>query len=318
MRFFRFDKDELWINKEESFLRRRGPRFLRLFLWSIGLSLLYYLLIALIFTTDQQRQMRQESKAIEQMYDELAQSSMQLDRVVKGLQERDMELYRQIFDADPPHFAEYGHEGDLLYDPDSAMATGLVKQTAYRIQQIQYQAELTHRAANRLDSTVRAGTVPLREIPLLIPVADFIVPQTGASVGRRIQPFYKTLVEHTGLDLITSVGTDVFATADGVVEDVVKSDRGKGNFIRIRHNHGYETTYSHLASMSVRKGQKVEQGEVIGRVGSTGMAFAPHLHYEVLLNGHYVDPINYFFVELSPAEFRSMVTIAINTGQSMD
>ena len=318
MKFFRFDGEELWVNKEESFLKRRAGRLLRLLLWSIGLSIFYYLIIALLFTTDQQRQMRQESKAIEAMYEELAANSQHLDRVIQGLQERDHELYRRIFDADPPHFEEYGHEGELSYDPDSAMAAGLVRSTAYRLKQMAYQAELTRYAAQRLDSMVQAGSYSIQEIPSLIPVADFIVQQTGATVGKRIQPFYKSLVEHTGLDLITGVGTEVYATADGIVADVVKSERGKGNFIRIRHKHGYETTYSHLGTISVREGQSVKRGAVIGRVGNTGMAFAPHLHYEVLLNGSYVDPINYFFVELTPEQYRDMIRIAINTGQSMD
>lgn len=318
MKLFQFDGDELWVNKEEPFVKRWGKFLLRLLLWSLLLSLLYYIIFALFFTTDAQRQLRRESKAIEAMYEELAESSHQLDLVVKGLQEKDQELYRKIFDADPPSFDGYSHEGELLYDPDSAMAAGLVKTTAQRLREMELRAEVAQQAIRRLDSTVKAGTYSIHEIPSLIPVADFIVQQTGATVGRRIQPFYKSLVEHTGLDLITGVGTEVFATADGVVTAVIKSEKGRGNFIRLEHKHGYETTYSHLASIAVRKGQKVERGQVIGRVGSTGMAFAPHLHYEVLLNGEYVDPINYFFVELSPDEYRDMLRIATNTGQSMD
>ncbi len=318
MKLFQFDGKELWVNKEESFLKRWGRLLLRLLLWSLLLSLLYYLIFALLFTTDSQRQLYRESKAIEAMYDELAESSRHLDRVIKGLQEKDQELYRKIFDADPPSFDGYGHEGELTYDPDSAMAAGLVRQTAQRLKEMEYQVSLTQEAVRQLDSTVRSGAYSIQEIPSLIPVADFIVQQTGATVGRRIHPFYKSLVDHTGLDLITGVGTDVFATADGVVLEVSKSEKGRGNFIRLEHKHGYQTTYSHLASIAVRKGQRVTRGQVIGRVGSTGMAFAPHLHYEVLLDGVYVDPINYFFVELTPEEYRNVLRIATNTGQSMD
>jgi murein DD-endopeptidase MepM/ murein hydrolase activator NlpD len=123
---------------------------------------------------------------------------------------------------------------------------------------------------------------------------------------------------HNGIDLLASLGTEVIAVANGVVTDISRSDRGRGNQIVIEHWGGYKTVYSHLGDVMVRKSQQVKQGNVIARVGNSGLSFAPHLHFEVHLDGKPVEPVNYFFADLSPSEYREMLMIAINTGQSLD
>lgn len=314
---FRFNDGDLHVDEERfsvwKFLRKAGFYLIA----SIGLALFYYLVIALVFTTEDQRRLRRQTKSIEALYADLAERNARLENVLHGLQERDRQLYRQIFDAEPPDFTS-GSDAAWTADPDSALADRLVRTVSRKLMKLEYQAELTRRASERLDSALTLHLAAVPCIPSIVPVADFILTQTGATVGNRIHPFHKTLTYHTGLDLVTSPGTDVYAAADGVVTAVNRSEKGQGNTVRIEHGSGYETLYAHLGSMSVRKGQRVRRGEVIGRVGSSGLAFAPHLHYEVILNGEYVDPINYFFADLSPSAYRDMMVIAVNTGQSMD
>ena len=144
-------------------------------------------------------------------------------------------------------------------------------------------------------------------IPSIVPLRGFSIGQAGASVGKKINPFYKTVSDHKGMDLLGAVGTEVLSAADGVVDQAKRSKRGEGNSIVIDHNNGYVTTYSNLGDVLVRKGQKVKQGDVIARVGISGMSFAPHLHYEVMYKGNYVNPSNYYDLTITPEEYSTMV-----------
>ena len=120
------------------------------------------------------------------------------------------------------------------------------------------------------------------------------------------------------MDLIAPVGTDVMATASGKVVKVERSKRNRGNVVEIDHLNGYVTTYSHLSDILVRKGQMVQAGKIIGRVGNTGTSFAPHLHYQVIFNGEPSDPMNYFISELDMNDYEDFLTVVLNTGQSLD
>ena len=155
-------------------------------------------------------------------------------------------------------------------------------------------------------------------IPSIVPLKDFSIRQSGASTGMKINPFYKTVVMHNGMDLLAASGTQVLAGADGVVAKAVKNGKREGSSVEIDHKNGYVTVYNHLGNIKVRKGQKVNQGDVIAEVGLTGMSFAPHLHYEVWYNGKVMDPMDYFFSSITPQMYRDMAVVTANTGQSLD
>ena len=154
--------------------------------------------------------------------------------------------------------------------------------------------------------------------PMTNPLEDFSFAQTGASVGERINPFYKVKIMHNGLDLIAPAGTPVYAAADGYVKNVVKSRKGLGNVVTIEHDNGYETRYAHLADIETRKGRKIKKGTRIGYVGVSGNSFAPHLHYEVVRDTTVLDPVNYLFSSVTPSEYVNMLIMSASTGQSMD
>jgi len=134
-----------------------------------------------------------------------------------------------------------------------------------------------------------------------------------------LNPFFKSIREHTGIDLVSPAGTEVICAADGQVVKIEKTGKGFGNRVTVSHGDRYQTTYSHLAdNIIVRNGQVVKQGTIIGRVGSSGTTFAPCLHYEVIKDGEYQDPVNYFFADLNPNDYREMMIISMTTGQSID
>jgi len=158
----------------------------------------------------------------------------------------------------------------------------------------------------------------LRAIPAIMPISNNDLTRTASGFGLRVHPFYKITKFHAGMDFTSPMGTEVYSTGNGVVVDVVASQRGYGKHIIVDHGFGYESVYAHLDRFNVREGQKVQRGDVIGFVGNTGMSLAPHLHYEVKLNGRNVDPINYYFNDLSAAEYEKVIEIASKTGQSFD
>lgn len=154
--------------------------------------------------------------------------------------------------------------------------------------------------------------------PMRLPLTDFSFQMTGASVGRKINPFYKVMSRHDGMDLLASPGDSVVAAASGTVSNVTRSYKGLGNVVEIDHGNGYRTRYAHLTDIKVSKGRKVEEGALIGSVGMTGKTFAPHLHYEVYRDTTVMDPVNFFFGSVNPYEYTGMFIVSVITGQSLD
>ncbi|HAX96896.1 MAG TPA: peptidase M23, partial [Prolixibacteraceae bacterium] len=158
----------------------------------------------------------------------------------------------------------------------------------------------------------------LAAIPAIQPLSNQDLKRTASGWGFRIHPIYKIRKFHYGMDFTAPVGTEVYSTGDGVVKDVVSSKVGYGKYIEIDHGYGYLTLYAHLNDFNVRKGQKVKRGEIIGFVGNTGTSTSPHLHYEVHRNGTAVNPQNYYYMDLTPAEYERMIALSSNMGQSFD
>ena len=150
-----------------------------------------------------------------------------------------------------------------------------------------------------------------------MPIANDDLLLTGSGFGMRLHPILKIYRMHEGMDFFAYIGTDVFATADGIVKDVRISETF-GKVIEIDHGFGILTLYAHLNAFNVKEGQRVKRGNIIGQVGNTGMSSGQHLHYEVHIDGKEVDPVNYYFQDLSPAEYRKVVAIAQAYEMSMD
>lgn len=314
-----FDKDNLDFEESRHnlfFYIKKG------FKWFVLCSLLavcYYALFSLVFSNEQERKILKESRAIEENLAYMEEQMRMLEGVMVNLQSKDREIYENIFHSEPPHFAlESSDYEAFLMESDTIDIATLIWQASAQIVAAEDKMVHYEKLLSRVEKMAKDSLECIRSIPSIIPIEDFSLPKTGATVGKKMHPFYKTITEHTGLDLITSSGSKVIATANGVVLSVEKSQKGKGNQVVIDHGNGYRTTYSHLSAIMVKKGQRVHQRTEVGRVGTSGTVFAPHLHYEVIFNGEYMNPIDYFFVDLNPLEYREMMMIAVNTGQSLD
>ena len=288
---------------------------LKLFLASISLTVIYYIVFALFFSTDTERALRNENRMLERMYPEMERKAELLDDVVEGLRVRDMKIYEDIFETDAPELDRIP-DMNLVSLTDSVAEESLVMLTEAK-------SEKLMSGASRVEENMRHILTRLSESgqafpPMHLPLSDFSLPMTGASVGRKMNPFYKVTGNHEGLDFMATLGAEVLAAADGTVTQVSRSRKGPGNVVVIEHCDGYLTRYAHLQDMTVKRGQKVERGAVIGHVGMSGGSFAPHLHYEVWRDTLLCDPVNYFFGSVDPEEYVQMFIVSVMTGQSLD
>jgi murein DD-endopeptidase MepM/ murein hydrolase activator NlpD len=313
-KIFIFDAENIHFGQVP---RKVGKTLLMVLLYMLltfTLTVLTYLAFTLVFRTDTERKLRREIRMYERLYPGLEEREQLLGDAIANLQHKDNQIYDQVFHSGAPGLDPMADLASLSM-ADSIPDTRLVDYTKNKADSLLDRSRAVEAAFGRV---FEALSSPDRILPpMVLPVGDITYPQIGASVGRKINPFYKAYVYHEGLDLIVARGTEVHATADGVVTSA-SSDKTTGNTVRIRHAGDYETVYAHLESMSVHVGQQVRTGQKIGTVGMSGQAFAPHLHYEVRKDGALMDPVNCFFASVTPAEYANMLYMSVNTMQSMD
>ena len=309
-----FDKTRIEFRKVTHSVWNILGKILKYFLVTASLAVVYYIVFALLVNTDSERKLKRENQMYSRMYDEMVRKEQLVGDVMENLKAKDNEIYRQLFNSDAPDLGSIYPEG-LLSVIDSVGDKDIADYVGKKLNLLE---EASGKVEDNfkfiMDKLEGDGKLP----PLTNPLHDFSYARTGASVGEKINPFYKVAVFHGGLDLISQQGDAVYATADGTVKDVEHSTKGLGNVVTIDHGNGYLTRYAHLENTRVSRGQKVARGKQIGQVGMSGNSFAPHLHYEVIKDTTKVDPLNYFFASVSPEDYIGMVFMSYNTGQSMD
>ena len=310
-----FDKDDVRFRRERMSFGKILRKILRFFLASISLAVIYYVVFALLFNTDTERRLKRENRMLEESLPQLEQKEALLSDVVANLELRDDRIYEEIFHTSAPNM-DPGSSIDYLIGLDSIPDMDIVKQSAYRLDALKVRSadvEANFRAI--IDALQKED---LKTPPMTNPLKDFSFAQTGASVGEKMNPFYKVNMNHDGLDMIAPSGNPVYASADGIVKEAKRSRKGLGNVVLIDHENGYFTRYAHLADIDVAKGRRVKLGTKIGTVGVSGNSFAPHLHYEVLRDTVVLDPVNHMFASVTPEEYLNMMILSVSTGQSMD
>lgn len=310
-----FDEEKVRFRKVKVSFWAVLRKILLLFVASLSMAVLYYIVIALFISTEEERLLRTENRMYARELPALEAREKLLSDVVEGLQVRDDRIYEEIFHTSAPNM-DPGSSLDFLEGLDSIPDKNIVMHSTGKLEVLERRAEKIEDNFRQIIGMVQGeGFVAP---PMMNPLEKFSFAQTGASVGERINPFYKVKIMHNGLDLIAPAGDPVYASADGYVKDVVKSRKGLGNVVTIDHENGYETRYAHLADIEVRKGRRVKKGTRIGYVGVSGNSFAPHLHYEVIRDTTVLDPVNYFFSSVTPDEYVNMLIMSASTGQSMD
>lgn len=279
-----------------------------------SLAAFYYLIFSLVINTDEEKRLKMENRLYEKLYPEMEQKEKLISDVVKDLQARDNAIYKQIFKSQAPS-VDPQNSAMFFFATDSTADKDIVEYTERRsLALLDMTSSIDSNFKEVFSDAASSRTLP----PMLVPVPDLKFAQVGASVGKKMDPFYKVLTMHNGIDLIAGQGTPVLATADGVVLEVKRSGKGPGNIVEIGHDGGYRTLYAHLQDIVVRKGERVKAGRKIADVGMSGNSFAPHLHYEVHRDSLVLDPVNFFFASFSPEDYMKAAYMAATTGQSLD
>ena len=279
-----------------------------------SLAAFYYLIFSLVVNTDEEKRLKRENRLYEKLYPEMEQKEKLISDVVKDLQARDNAIYKQIFKSQAPS-VDPQNSALFFFATDSTADKDIVEYTERRsLALLDMTSRIDSNFKEVFSDAASSRTLP----PMLVPVPDLKFAQVGASVGKKMDPFYKVLTMHNGIDLIAGQGTPVLATADGVVLEVKRSGKGPGNIVEIGHDGGYRTLYAHLQDIVVRKGERVKAGRKIANVGMSGNSFAPHLHYEVHRDSLVLDPVNFFFASFSPEDYMKAAYMAATTGQSLD
>lgn len=244
-----------------------------------------------------------------------------LEQQMSELERRDNEVYRSIFEAQPiPDSirAKEMEQQQEIAKVESLPESQLIYSIDTTLKNVQSRIAFQNKSYSEILNLVRNKEKLLAATPAIQPVSNKNLNRIASGFGYRIDPVYKTVKMHAGLDFAAPQGTPIYATADGVVKEAGMSGEGYGNNVVINHGYGYETLYGHMFRIKARRGKRVKRGEIIGYVGSTGKSTGPHLHYEVHKNNRKLDPIYFFYNDISPRQFDQLLKRANASNQSLD
>lgn len=318
---FQFDKRTLTYRKVELDTKQR---LFRVFGYVAGASV-FAVLVVVVFTTffdsPKEKQLKREIAQLELQYKLLGNRMSRVDQVLAELQEKDDDIYRVIFEAEPipSSVRNAGFGGVNRYrELEQLTNADIVIGTTKRLDELTKQLVVQSRSFDEVITLAKNKEEMLASIPAIQPVSNEKLTRVASGFNFRIHPIYKVRHFHTGIDFTAPRGTEIYATGDGKVHDVIMKARGYGYHVIVDHGFGYNTLYAHMSKFKVRKGEVVKRGDVIGYVGSTGTSTAPHLHYEVIKNGEKINPMNFFFNDLTPEEYEKVIELSSQSNQSFD
>jgi len=312
---YKFNHKSLSFEKEVITLKRRFGKIVTYLLTGISFAVLTIVIYNNFFNSPKEKRLLRELDATEMKIEALNKRVNLLSNVLQGMEQKDDNLYRVLLEAEPIQNRNISIEKlNAVYDYSD------IQNHAKALKELSRKVDiLTARAQVQLKSYKQLWVLSQKKddiyacIPAISPVKN---PKVVSGFGMRYHPIYKILRRHTGIDLIGRKGTPIYATADGVISGE-EAGSGYGIAVFINHGSGYQTLYAHLSKKVVRPGQKVKRGEIIGYMGSTGLSVSTHLHYEVIKNGQKVNPIHYFFADLTPEEYNKILEEASEINQAL-
>ncbi|MEJ7767134.1 MAG: M23 family metallopeptidase [Chitinophagaceae bacterium] len=316
-----YNTNTLRYEKLETPLRVRLLRVLGFLATSLVTSIIIVSIAFRYLDSPKEKILRQRYETTKEKFDLLNSHVKQLNRQMSELEKRDNDVYRAIFEANPI--------------PDSARAKAMQKQKEIRLVQGMDENDLAGSVASTINSLslrlafqdksfiemqgfIKNKEVLLASTPAIQPVSNKDLNRIASGFGYRIDPVYKTVKMHAGLDFAAPQGTPIYATANGTVSLAGNIGDGYGNHVVINHGYGYQTLYGHMYRVKARRGQRVKRGEILGYVGNTGKSTGPHCHYEVHKYDRPLDPVYFFYNDLTPEQFDRLLKMAAASNQSLD
>jgi murein DD-endopeptidase MepM/ murein hydrolase activator NlpD len=318
---YRYNPQTLSYDKIELTFRKKISKSLTF----LGAGLLFGVLIfgitySLIDSPKEKKLKRDNAQMLSQ-YNILNKRLEQLSIVLNDVQHRDDNIYRVIFEAEPiaEEIRTAGFGGINRYkELEGYNDSELIIKTSEKLDQLSKQLYIQSKSFDEVFEMAKKKEQMLAALPAIQPVSNKDLKRMASGYGYRIDPQYKVRKMHRGMDFTAKTGTPIYATGDGKILKVERKRSGYGYCVRINHGYNYVTLYGHMSKINVRLGQKVKRGDVIGYVGNTGKSSGPHCHYEVRKNGKAINPVNFYFNDLSPEEYAKMVDMSNSPTQSMD
>jgi hypothetical protein len=302
-------------------IKKQLGRFI-LFLAGVAVFATLVLFVAYsFFDSPKEKILKRELSQMKFQYEVLDDRMDHVLAVMNDIQDRDDNIYRVIFESEPIPSAvrQAGFGGVNRYAKlEGYKNSDILIETTEKLDMITSQLVVQSKSFDEVFDMAKNKAKFLSSMPAIQPVSNKDLRRLSSFFGYRMDPYYKVMKHHEGVDFSAPVGTDIYATGDGVVVEVDAAKRGYGNSVKIDHGFGYSTFYAHCSKIMVKRGQQIKRGQVIAKVGNTGKSTAPHLHYEVHKNNRPIDPINYFFSDITPEEYELMLERSQRPSQTLD
>ena len=319
---YRFNTKSLTYEKVKTTLRERLWRLTTYLATGLVFATLTIFLSRQFLPSPSEKKRDREIEALKLQYELLEKKMIQAEAVLSDLEDRDDNIYRAIFESEPvPKSIRYGGSGgsDKYEVFDSYENADLLKTVTQRMERLTKQIYIQSKSFDEVVKLAKNKEKLFASLPAIMPINQKDLSHAITSgFGWRTHPIYKTQEFHQGMDFSAEQGTPIYATGDGTIAEADNLAQGYGNHVVINHGFGYQTLYGHMSRIACRAGQKVLRGQLIGYVGSTGLSTAPHVHYEVIKNGVAVNPINYYYNDLSPQQYQMLVESSKKATQSFD
>lgn len=318
---YRYNPHTLSYDKIQLTWRRKISKSLTFIGAGLVIGVMIYGLAYTFIDSPKEKQLKRDNAQMQSQYNILNKKLDQLATVLNDVQHRDDNIYRVIFEAEPIDKAirTAGFGGINRYkELEGYNDSELIIKTAGKLDKLSKQLYIQSKSFDEVFEMAKKKEEMLAALPSIQPVSNKDLTRMASGYGYRIDPHYKVRKMHHGMDFTAPRGTPIYATGDGKVTRADRKSRGFGNHVRIDHGYGYTTLYAHMNKMNVKVGQNVKRGDVIGYVGNTGKSKGPHCHYEVHKNGNPINPVNFYFNDLTPEQYAKMVDLSNSPTQSMD
>ncbi|NSW45548.1 MAG: M23 family metallopeptidase [Bacteroidales bacterium] len=315
---YKFNPETLTYHLVERSLKSKILRVIYSITSFLFFAIVGAFLYSIFFDSPKEKILKRENKMLVFQYQELEKKLKDIEKILAELQYRDDNIYRSLFEVEPiPESVRKGGIGGAkkYEELENLEHSDLIIHTSKHIDQIMKQIYIQSKSFDEIVYLAKNKEKWLKSMPAILPILIRDKFKITSHFGIRYDPVYRNIKKmHEGIDFNCATGTNVRATGDGTVIEANYSKGGYGNEVIIDHGFGYKTRYAHLSKILVKKGQKVSRGEIIGKVGSTGKSVGPHLHYEVRKNNKPINPINFFYLDLSPEEYDKMIEMSAQEG----
>lgn len=318
---YRFNPKSLTYERVKASWKQQSLRFLSYLATGTVFAVATVILYSNIFDSPGEKQLERETETLKLQYELLQKKMQQMDKVIADMEDRDNNIYRVIFEAEPisKDIRNAGFGGvDRYKKLEGYDNSALMIETTKQLDKLAKRLYIQSKSFDDVVKMAKNKQQLINSIPAIMPINNKFLRHAPSGFGWRTHPIYKSSEFHPGMDFASPEGTPIYATGDGVVERADNTAQGYGNHVVINHGYGYQTLYGHMSKIAATVGKRVKRGELIGYVGSTGLSTAPHVHYEVIKNNEKVNPINFYYNDLSPEEYQIMLELSSKSTQSFD